>query len=398
MLKAFKYRLYPTKKQANQFNQHIGSCRFVYNWALDTKIKTYEQTGKSVSRYELNKMMPTLKEQHEWLSDVNSQALQGMTVQVESAFKRFFREKEGFPKFKSKKNPIQSFPIPQHYVVDFENGIIKLPKIGNVKVVLHRTFEGTPKTATISRTPTRKYFISILVDNGKEIPVKQVFDESTTIGVDVGIKDFAITSTGEKVENPKYLKNSLDRLKCLQKRVSKKVKGSKNRNKARQQLSKLHEIIANQRNDFQNKICFKLISENQAIALETLNVKGMIKNHCLAQAIGDVAWSSFVTKLEYKAEWFGKTILRIGRFEPSSKTCSVCGATNNTLTLKDREWECIECKTKHDRDINAAINIKKFALIAQNLIGISTSGTEGRAYGLVNNSSEHEVGSRSIFS
>ena len=398
MLKAFKFRLYPTKKQANQFNQHIGSCRFIYNWALDTKIKTYEQTGKSVSRYELNKMMPSLKEQYEWLSEVNSQALQGMTVQVESAFKRFFREKEGFPKFKSKKNPIQSFPIPQHYIVDFEKGTIKLLKIGNVKAVLHRVFEGTPKTATISRTPTGKYFISILVDNSKEIPAKQVFNESTTIGVDVGIKDFAITSTGEKVENPKFLKNSLDRLKCLQKRVSKKVKGSKNRNKARQQLSKLHEIITNQRNDFQNKISFKLICENQAIALETLNVKGMIKNHCLAQSIGDVSWSSFVTKLEYKAEWFGKTILRIGRFEPSSKTCSVCGATNNTLTLKDREWECVECKTKHDRDINAAINIKKFALIAQNLIGISTSGTEGRAYGLVNNSSENEVGSRSIFS
>ena len=397
MLKAFKYRLYPTKKQANQFNQHIGNCRFVYNWALDIKIKTYAQTGKSVSRYDLNKMMPALKEQYEWLSEVNSQALQGMTVQVESAFKRFFREKEGFPKFKSKKNPIQSFPIPQHYVVDFEHGDIKLPKIGNVKIVLHRIFEGIPKTATISRTPTGKYFISILVDNGKEIPMKQAFNESTTIGVDVGIKDFAITSIGEKVENPKFLNNSLDRLKCLQKRVSKKVKGSKNRDKARQQLSKLHEIITNQRNDFQNKISFKLISENQAIALETLNVKGMIKNHCLAQAIGDVAWSSFVTKIEYKAEWFGKTILRIGRFEPSSKTCSVCGTTNNTLTLKDRKWECVECKTKHDRDINAAVNIKKFALIAQNLIGISTSGTEGRAYGLVNNSSENEIGSHSIF-
>jgi putative transposase len=398
MLKAFKYRLYPTKKQANQFNHHIGSCRFVYNWALDTKIKTYEQTGKSISRYELNKKMPALKEQYEWLSEVNSQALQGMTVQVESAFKRFFREKEGFPKFKSKKNPMQSFPIPQHYMVDFEKGTIKLPKIGNVKAVLHRTFEGTPKTATISRTPTQKYFISILVDDGKETPEKQVFNESTTIGVDVGIKDFAITSVGEKVENPKFLKNSLDRLKCLQTRVSKKVKGSKNRDKARQQLSKLHEIITNQRNDFQHKLSSKLISENQAIGLETLNVKGMIKNHCLAQAIGDAAWSGFVTKLEYKAEWFGKTILRIGRFEPSSKTCSVCGATNNTLTLKDREWECIECKTKHDRDINAAINIKKFALIAQNLIGISTSGTEGRAYGLADDGQKDEVGSRLIFS
>jgi putative transposase len=370
MLKAYKYRLYPTKNQADQFNQHIGSCRFVYNWALDQKIKAYEQTGKSVSRYTLNKLIPSLKTNSPWLSEVNSQSLQGMTKQVESAFTKFFREKAGFPKFKSKKNPIQSFPVPQHYEVDFDSGTIKLPKIGDVKVVLHKKFTGTLKTAVISRTVTGKYFISVLVDNNEATPSKSIFSEITTVGVDVGIKDFAVLSTGEKVENPKYLKNSIHRLKCLQRRVSKKVKGSKNRNKARQHLSKIHEIITNQRNNFQHKISSRLICENQAIALETLNVKGMLKNHCLAQSISDVAWSSFVTKLEYKAEWFGKTILRIGRFEPSSKTCSICGYRNNTLTLKDREWECPDCKTKHDRDINAAINIKKFALIDQNLIGI----------------------------
>ena len=188
------------------------------------------------------------------------------------------------------------------------------------------------------------------------------------MGIDIGIKDFAVLSTGEKIENPKHLKNSLKRLKCLQKRVSRKQVGSKRRDKARKLFSKIHEKISNQRNNFQHQISSKLLSENQAIALETLNVKGMIKNHHLAQAISDSAWSSFVTKLEYKAEWFGKTVLRIGQFEPSSKLYNVCGYHNSELTLKDREWICPDCKTPHDRDINAAINIKKFSLLDQNLI------------------------------
>ncbi|WP_292389357.1 IS200/IS605 family element RNA-guided endonuclease TnpB [Methanosarcina sp. UBA5] len=370
MMKAYRFRLYPTVEQSKQLDQHIGSCRFVYNWALNKKIKTYEQTKKSISRFDLNKLMPSLKTENPWLADVNSQSLQGMTKQVESAFTRFFREKKGFPKFKSKKNPVQAFPIPQHYSVNFETCVVKLPKIGEIKAKLHRNFTGELKTATVSKICTGKYFISILVENNEELPVKQAFSESTTIGIDVGIKDFAVLSTGEKVENPKYLKNSLQRVKVLQKRVSRKQKGSKSREKAKQRLARLHEKITNQRNDFQNKVSFKLISENQAIALETLNVKVMQKNHHLAQAIGDSAWSSFVTKLEYKAEWYGKTILRIGQFEPSSKICNVCGYHKSDLTLKDREWTCPDCKTRHDRDINASINIKKFALIDQNLIGI----------------------------
>ena len=182
---------------------------------------------------------------------------------MESAFTRFFREKKGFPKFKSKKNPVQSFQIPQHYTVDFEKQLIKLPKIGNVKIVISRTFEGTPKTATVSRTPTGKYFISILVDDGKEIPEKQPFDENSTVGVDLGIKDSAILSNGEKFENPKYLKNSLQKLKVLSKKLSKKVKGSNNWKKAKLKLSRLHEKISNQRNDFQHKLSSRLISENQ---------------------------------------------------------------------------------------------------------------------------------------
>jgi putative transposase len=251
--------------------------------------------------------------------------------------------------------------------VDFENQIIKLPKIGKVKAVLHRCFEGTLKTATISKSCTHKYFISIVVEDGKEAHVKQAFSDNTTVGVDVGIKDFAVLSTGEKVENPKYLKTSLQTLKVLQKQVSRKVKGSNRRKKAIKRLAKLHERVTNQHNDFQHKLSSRMICENQAITLESLNVKGMVKNHCLAQAISDAAWISFNNKLEYKAEWFGKTILRIGTFEPSSKTCNVCGFYNSDLTLKIRDWVCPDCGTNHDRDINAAVNIKKFALQNQNL-------------------------------
>ena len=370
MLKAYKYKLEPTTEQKVLIEKHIGSCRYIYNWALSLKVKSYEETGKSLSQFDINKRITSLKVENKWLGEVNSQSLQGMTRNLESAFTRFFREKKGFPNYKSKKNPVQSFPVPQHYSVDFENNTVKLPKIGVVKAELHRKFEGELKTATISKSCTGKYYISILVDNGKELPAKETFSEITTIGVDVGIKDFVVLSTGEKIENPKYLKSSLKRLKVLQKRVSRKQKGSKNREKAKQRLAVLHDKITNQRNDFQNKLSFRLVSENQAIALETLNVKGMVKNHHLAQAISDSAWSSFITKLEYKAEWFGKTILRIGQFEPSSKVCHVCGFHKSNLTLKDREWTCPECKTVLDRDINAAINIKKFALIDQNLIGV----------------------------
>ena len=368
MLRAYKYRIYPTKEQEQKIVQHIGGCRFVYNWALENKMRYYETSKEKLSAYDLNYMLKGLKADNPWLKEVNSQSLQQTNKNMESAFTRFFREKKGFPKFKSKKNPIQSFQIPQHYTVNFEKQLIKLPKIGNVKIVISRTFEGSCKTATVLRTTTGKYFISILVDDGKELPEKRSFDENSTIGVDLGIKDSAILSNGEKFENPKYLKNSLKKLKVLSRKFSKKVKGSNNWKKSKLKLSLLHEKITNQRNDFQHKLSKKLVCENQAIALETLNVTGMIKNHCLAQSISDAGWSSFVTKLEYKAEWYGKTILRIGTFEPSSKLCSTCGYYNHDLTLKIREWECPDCHTLHDRDINAAINIKKFALQSQNLI------------------------------
>jgi putative transposase len=371
MLKAYKYRIYPNKTQEEQIKQHFGACRFVYNWALETKIKEYQVNKNHISRFTLQSILvKEVKPANEWLKTVNSQSLLATLINLESAFTKFFREKKGFPNFKSKKNPVQSFQIPQHYVVDFEEGNVKLPKMGKVKASFSREFFGTCKTATISRSTTHKYYISILVEDGNELPTKEPFNDHTTIGVDVGIKDFAVLSSGEKFDNPKYLKNSIQKLKVLQRKVSRKVKGSNNWKKAKMKLSLLHEKITNQRNDFQHKLSLKLVRENQAIALETLKVCNMIKNHCLAQSISDAGWSSFVDKITYKAEWYGKTILRIGQFEPSSKLCSVCGYHNSNLTLAMREWTCPECGTVLDRDINAAINIKKFSLQDQNLVVI----------------------------
>lgn len=378
MLKAYKYRLYPSDEQIAIFNQHFGACRFVYNWALENKQKYYESTGKTLKRTDLQKMLAhELKIEHEWLKEVTAQSLIATLFDVDSAFKHFFRrvkngETPGYPKYKSRKNPVQSYQYPQNVKVFFDEkydipnvglvGCVKLPKIGEVPAVLHREFEGKVKTCTISRTPTDKYYISVLVDDGKDLPEVAEPSPDNTVGVDVGIKDFAILSNGEKIENPKYLKNSMKRLEVLQRRMSQKQKGSANWNKAKKQVARLHEKITNQRNDFQHKVSCDLVNNNEAVALETLNIKGMVKNHCLAQAVSDAAWASFVLKLEYKATWQGKQVLRIGTWEPSSKTCHVCGHKLDALTLNVREWTCPVCGTVHDRDINAAINIKNMAL------------------------------------
>ncbi len=266
MLRAYKYRIYPNKDQKEMIKVHFGACRFIYNWALEQKIKTYEQSNKSISRFDLQRILVhEVKPANVWLKTVNSQALLSSLVNVESAFTKFFREKTGFPNFKSRKNPVQSFQLPQHYIVDFERKIIKLPKIGEVEAVFHRRFEGDMKTATISRSSTGKYYISILVDDGNELPEKQGISESSTIGIDVGIKDFAILSNGEKVENPKYLKNSLKRMKCLQKRVSKKVKGSKIETKPDINFQKSMKLLAIRGIIFSIKFLLNLLARTKLL-------------------------------------------------------------------------------------------------------------------------------------
>jgi putative transposase len=355
MFKAFKYRINPTNSQRELIAKHIGSSRFVYNLALETKNTAYLGSKHNFSPFDLIKQLPELKKECDWLKEVNSQSLQQSIQNMDIAFKKFFKG-AGFPKFKSKHKGRQSFSVPQNVIV--ENDLLIIPKFKEgIDIILHRPIKGTIKSATISVTPTGKYFASILVDTNTEIPIKAPIKEETTIGIDLGIKTFLVTSDGLEIDNPKYLRKAQTKLKYVQRKYSKN-KGKRTKKK----LAKLHEKVVNKRKDFLHKLSSKLISENQTIALETLAVKNMVKNHNLAQAINDVSWSTFVTMLEYKADWYGKNILRIGRFAPSSKTCSCCGYINKELTLKDREWTCNGCGSLLNRDVNAAINIKSFAL------------------------------------
>jgi putative transposase len=363
VLRSFRYRIYPNQKQITHLIRAMGSVRYIYNKGLETKIKAYEEAGKSPSYFNLaNGLLIQEKKEHDWLKEANAQSLQATLRNLENAFTRFFRKQSKFPVFK-KRSGHQSVQYPQSVKVDFNKHKIWIPKCGKVNIVIDRAFQGKIKTCTVSKTPTNKFFISILVDDGVELPPKAPIDPATSVGIDLGIKDFAILSTGEKIPNPKFFRTKLDRLKALQRRASKKQKGSQNRKKANLKVARLHEQITNQRKDFLQKTSSKIISDNQTIILEDLNIAGMLKNHKLAQAISDVSWSEFIRMLTYKAEWNGKNIIHIGRFKASSKTCSTCGALNKELTLKDREWACGSCHTKHDRDLNAATNIKKFGLI-----------------------------------
>ena len=354
MYRSYKYRIYPTEPQKELIAKHIGSSRFVFNIALETKNAAYISAKHNYSAFDLVKQLPELKKELPWLKEVNSQSLQQAIQNMDIAFKKFFNG-AGFPKFKKKSNK-GSFSIPQNVIV--ENDLLIIPKFKEgIKMSLHRPTKGIIKSATISVTPTGKYFVSILCDTKEELPTKAPIKENTTIGVDLGIKDFAITSEGEVFENPKYLRKSQSKLKYVQRKYS-KYKGKRTKKK----LAKLHENVVNKRKDFLHKASTKLIRENQTICLETLSVKNMVKNHNLAQAISDASWSTFVSMLEYKAEWYGKNILRIGQFAPSSKTCSNCGNINKDLKLSDREWVCPKCFEVVSRDVNAAINIKSFAL------------------------------------
>ena len=369
--RAYKYRLYPNEEQKVLIAKHLGSCRFIYNYALDKKVRAYQTDKTNLSRFDIQADLPNMKKSEEycWLKEVNSLSLQASLANLDSAYTKFFREHKGFPRFKSKKDRKQSFSIPQNTRVDFENGRIFIPKFkGGIKTKFHRTFEGIVKSSTISRTATGKYFVSILVEvNEPDVPMKPIC-ENKTVGIDLGIKTFAVLSDGTEIPNPKHLKQSLDKVKKLQRSLSHKNKGSKNRDKARRKLALAHEQVTNRRNDFLHKVTSYLVNNYDTICLEDLNVKGMVKNHHLAQALEDISIGTFNTLLEYKAKERGVNILRIGRFEPSSKMCT-CGYINHNLTLSMRRWKCPVCGAVHDRDLLAANNIKRFALNKLNTAG-----------------------------
>ena len=360
--RAYKYRIYPNKSQQELIEKHFNCVRWVYNWGLERKIKAYQKNKEKLSWIDLANELVKVKKENQWLKEVNAQSLQSTLKNLDLAFTAFFRKHNRFPRFKSKKRNRSSFQIPQRLKL---NKKLSIPKIPNIKIRIDRQIEGKIKTAIISKTPTSKYFISISAEQDKEIPKKPKITEKTTIGIDLGIKTFATISNGKKIENPKLLNKSLKKLKKQQRRLSRKKKGSRNKKKARLKLAKQYEKISNQRSDFLHKLTYQLTHENQvkSIAIEDLAIKNMIKNHHLAQAITDVSWREFRRQLEYKCDWYGKNLLVIGRFEPSSKVCSECGFVNKELKLSTREWICPECGTKHDRDINAAKNIKHFALI-----------------------------------
>lgn len=368
MLKSYKYRLLPTSEQSARLDAGINACRFVYNLALETKIRVWESAKIRLSAFDLIRQLTELKRSGlaDWLNDSNAQSLQSAISKMDTAFKRFFSG-GGFPKFK-KKTTTGSLSIPQGTKIKDES--ICFEKYGWFYFVCHRPIpDGVDiRTATISKTATGKFFVSILVDDGKIAPEKKPIKKESTVGIDLGLKAFAVLSDGIKINNPRFLHSQLSRLRIEQRTLARRyVKGkktteqSKGWHKQRLVVAKLQEKIGNRRSDFLHKLSDSITKNYDTICLEDLNVSGMIKNRTLSKAIADVSWSEFNRMLEYKAGWRGKNILRIGRFAPSSKTCSSCGLVNTELKLSDRRWAC-ECGEIHERDLNAAINIKNFGL------------------------------------
>lgn len=375
MIKSYKYKLKPTVKQQKQFNMFFGCARYVYNWGLNRKVETYKQSKKAIGYVELAHELTFLKneEDKQWLNECTVEALQQSLRNLDAAFVRFFREKKGFPKFKSKKKSKDSVKFIHSVHFNFNDWKVKIPKIGWTKLCKNKTFDqSTCKigTLTVSKDRCGEYWCAIIVDDLQPKQSKAKIELETAVGVDLGIKDYAILSDGTKYGNPKYLEKYSRKLAHLNKVFARSKIGSKNHEKLRLKLARLHRRIVNMRSDFTHKLSTDLVRRFNTICLENLNVEGMLKNHYLANSIQSAAWSEFVRQLEYKTELYSKNVVFIGRFEPSSKTCSKCGYIKTDLNLSDREWICPVCGEYHDRDINAAVNIRDFALHKQNLIGI----------------------------
>lgn len=392
MLKGYEYRMFPTEDQEILLSKHLGSCRWFYNFALNKKMEHYAQTKKTLSRFDLQDFLPKLKKEEAtcWLKEINSQSLQAVLISLDKAYEGFFKKTGGFPKFKSKKDSRQSFLVSQKVYLSFDKQELDIPKFKTpLKLRVHRKFKGDVRSATIKRTPTGKWFVSVLVEDGVAIPEVLTVDVTKAVGIDLGIKSFAVLSDGTEIQNPRFLKHGLPQFKKAQSsfsrklrmhKASNKVEWSKNLEEAKKKVAKLHERVANQRKDFLHKISFKIASENQTVCLEDLNVKGMVKNHRLARHIQDCAWGSIYTFIEYKLKERGGALLTIGRFEPSSRLHNECGWMKKDLTLKDREWVCEGCGCVVDRDLNAAMNIRDFAL--RDYFAPKDKGSEPERYAL----------------
>ncbi|MHC5596845.1 MAG: RNA-guided endonuclease InsQ/TnpB family protein [Nostoc sp.] len=387
--KVVQVRLYPSVEQQIQLAQAFGCARWWWNYALNKSIETYKETGKGLSRAALNAFLPVLKKSAEtvWLGDCYSQVLQATTLNLTTAYKNFFAKRAGFPKFKSKLGK-QSIQYPQN--VKIVDGDVKLPgNIGIVKAKIHRPIEGEIKTVTVSKTPSGKYLASILTEVEGENPI---ISEGKIYGVDLGLKHFAVVTDGEKVskyDNPKHLAKHEKNLKRKQQKLARKQKGSNSRNRYRKVVAKVYERVSNSRQDFLHKVSYKLVSDSQAVIVENLHVLGMVRNHKLAKSISDVGWGTFTNFLAYKLERKGGKLIEIDRWFPSSKLCQKCFYQISELPLDVREWTCPHCKTHHDRDGNAAINIRSE--------GIRMIKAEGSAVSAVGGEVSPTLGRKSKF-